>query len=138
MGPQNYEIGVSEVHCTGNEKSLTSCEHNEVNPSCPSGSYAAVVCSTYEGPFQGMVFYEGKQIVLDIIPFVVMSWVTVLEVFGGNGYICREATILSVMFLPPLPKGMLLKRPFWGERELSYAILSNLTIHTTYSQNVTI
>ena len=56
MGPQNYEIGVSQVTCFGNEKSLRFCNHRYVNPSCPSGNYAAVVCSSYDGPYQSTLF----------------------------------------------------------------------------------
>ena len=53
FGPQHYDIGVSDVRCAGNEDSLGHCDHEEVNISCPSGNYAAVVCSTYNGTYQG-------------------------------------------------------------------------------------
>lgn len=44
FGSVHAQIGITNVRCTGREKSFLSCPH-DVSTSCKSGAYASVYCS---------------------------------------------------------------------------------------------
>ncbi|XP_041368790.1 deleted in malignant brain tumors 1 protein-like [Gigantopelta aegis] len=52
FGYQRYQIGITDVKCTGLEPSLKSCPHKTTITNCPSRQYASVVCSNL-GPSTG-------------------------------------------------------------------------------------
>lgn len=52
FGPfKNMEFSMSDVKCNGDESSLRDCSYTDVNPVCPSGHYAGVVCTHFNPGF---------------------------------------------------------------------------------------
>ena len=44
-GPDNRPFTLSDVKCTGQERSLRECTYNDQTPQCSSGQYATVACA---------------------------------------------------------------------------------------------
>lgn len=52
FGPfKNMEFSMSDVKCSGDESSLRDCSYTDVDPVCPSGHYAGVVCTHFNPGF---------------------------------------------------------------------------------------
>ncbi|KAK3606288.1 hypothetical protein CHS0354_037964 [Potamilus streckersoni] len=78
-GPIDLPIVMANVSCNGTESSLTKCSVNTNNLSCLSGTYATVVCTNFQGNFNGRV----------IIPRGMFGSVQI-NYYSNQGYLCSE------------------------------------------------
>ncbi|KAL3865898.1 hypothetical protein ACJMK2_043246 [Sinanodonta woodiana] len=78
-GPIDLPILLANVSCTGAESSLTKCSVNTSNPRCLSGTYATVVCTNFQGIFNGRVLINRGNFGQVQINY-----------YGHQGYFCSE------------------------------------------------